>query len=93
MYNLIFTSLVNGIAMLPNEKVVNRNRDYEFWIIAEGIGDVMFPIVLVTGHIFIIFIIYLFFVMYLFFLFYHYLLFTIYFFCFTIIYFLPSSSF
>ncbi|XP_065660153.1 structural maintenance of chromosomes flexible hinge domain-containing protein 1 isoform X3 [Hydra vulgaris] len=40
---------VSGIAVLPNKKEINRNRDYEFWIDVQGIGDVMFPITLLTG--------------------------------------------
>ena len=45
---MIFVS-VNGISVVPNGSQISLTNDYEFWVVAEGIGDIMFAIKLLTG--------------------------------------------
>lgn len=40
--------LVSGLSVVPSNQI-SLSSDYEFWIDAKDIGDVMFAVKLVTG--------------------------------------------
>jgi len=40
---------VSGLSVLPSMNQLNLTNDYEFWVVAEGIGDVMFAVKILTG--------------------------------------------